>query len=385
MQYIDLFFDHYGWQGTALAAIIILLFLVQMYYYIILYGRISRFRNAHRRKILDAEPPISVVIPIFSEDYTYIDERLPLLLAQDYAATFEVVLVYVGSDGDFYEELTRKRLLYPNLAITKIEYNPRFPISTKMAINVGIKSARNEHIIISTTSALPASEHWLAMMGKAFMRGDIVLGYSGLEQMAGLKNYLMRISRLQLSIYWLAQAASGNTYRGSRHNLGFTKSLYFGAKGFTHLNMNIGENDLFIQKIANNKNVSIALIGKGSVVEHPWGGFRWWISELRHYGEAYQFYPHHARNAVEWELGSQILLFITSLVALIFMPLEFKLGVILLLLIRYIFVAIRIRSIAKRVGVKGAALRYFIFDLFNPWLMFVVRIASLRKDTTAWK
>jgi hypothetical protein len=68
MQYIDLFFDHYGWQGTDLAAIIILLFLVQMYYYIILYGRISRFRNAHRRKILDAEPPISVVIPIFSED-----------------------------------------------------------------------------------------------------------------------------------------------------------------------------------------------------------------------------------------------------------------------------------------------------------------------------
>ena len=67
------------------------------------------------------------------------------------------------------------------------------------------------------------------------------------------------------------------------------------------------------------------------------------------------------------------------------MPLEFKLGVALLLLIRYIFVAIRIRSIAKRVGVKGAALRYFIFDLFNPWLMFVVRIASLRKDTTAWK
>ena len=230
MQYIDFVLTHYGWQGTALAAIIIVLFLVQMYYYVILYGRIARFRNFNRHKILDAEPPISVVVPIFSEDYTYIDDRLPLLLAQNYTAPFEVVLVYVGSDGDFYEELTRKRLLYPNLAITKIEYNHRFPISTKMAINVGIKSAHNEHVIISTVNAVPASDQWLAMMGQAFMRGEIVLGYSGLEQMGGLKNYLMRMSRMQLSIYWLAQAVKGRTYRGSRHNLGFTKSLYFGAK-----------------------------------------------------------------------------------------------------------------------------------------------------------
>ena len=385
MQYIDFVLTHYGWQGTALAAVIIVLFLVQMYYYVVLYGRVARFRNSHRRKTLDAAPPISVVVPIFSEDYTYIDDRLPLLLAQNYTAPFEVVLVYVGSDGDFYEELTRKRLLYPNLAITKIEYNHRFPISTKMAINVGIKSAHNEHVIISTVNAVPASDQWLAMMGQAFMRGEIVLGYSGLEQMGGLKNYLMRMSRMQLSIYWLAQAVKGRTYRGSRHNLGFTKSLYFGAKGFTHLNMNIGEEDLFIQKIANRDNVSIALIGKGSMIEHPWGGFKWWISELRHYGEAYRFYPHSARNATEWELGSQILLFLTSIVALIFMPLEFKAAVAAMLLLRYFAVVGRIYSIAKRLGERGAALRYFIFDLFNPWLMFMVRMVSLRKDTTAWK
>lgn len=385
MQYIDLFLQHYGWQGTALAAIIIVLFLVQIFYHVVIYGRVARFRNARRRKKLDTEPPISVIVPIFSEDYTYIDERLPLLLGQNYAATFEVVLVYVGSDSDFYEELTRKRLLYPNLAITKIEYNPRFPISTKMAINVGIKSARNEHVIITTTSAVPASEQWLAMMGKAFMRGDIVLGYSGLEQTGGVTNYLMRMSRLLLSTYWLAQAAVGHTYRGSRHNLGFTKSLYFGAKGFTHLNMNIGEEDLFIQKIATKNNVSIALIGKGSMIEHPWGGLKWWISELRHYGEAYRFYPHSARNAVEWELGSQILFFLTSLIALIFMPLEFKAGVLVLILIRYIAVVSRMHSIAKRVGEKGVALRYFMFDLFNPWLMLILRMVSLRKDLTAWK
>ena len=384
MQYFDYIISHYSWQGTALIGAALLLFGVQMYYYLIAYGRISSFRNSRRKKILTSEPPLSVVVPIFSEDYSYLD-RLPQLLAQHYASTFEVVLVYVGRDTDFYEELTRQRLLYPNLSITKIEFNPRFPISVKMALNVGIKSAHNEHIVITTTSAMPSSEQWLAMMGKGFMRGNIVLGYTAIEAAEGLTNYLMRMSRLQTSLYWLSAAVNHKTFKGSRHNFGFTKSIYFGAKGFTHLNMNIGEEDLFIQRIAKRNNVSVALIPKATMIEHPWGGMKWWISQLRHYGSAYPFYPTATRNGIEWDLGSQTLFFICILTMIIFLPLEVKLAAILLMLIRYLVVALRIRSVAKRVGEKKAVLRYFIFDLFNPLLMLCVRTSLIKKDSTVWR
>lgn len=385
MHFFDYIISHYGWQGTALAACILVLFAVQLYYYLIVYGRISRFRNSRRKKILESEPPVSVVIPLFSEDYRYLEESLPLILGQQYGATFEVVLVYVGASNDFYEELARMRLVYPNLTITKIEYNPRFPISVKMALNVGIKSAHNEHIIISTTSAQPATEQWLAMMGKAFMRGSIVLGYTAIEQKPGLKNYLMRMSRMQMSMYWMAQSVNHNTYRGSRNNFGFTKTIYFGTKGFSHLSMNIGEEDLFIQKIAKRNNVSTVLIPKATMLEHAWGGWRWWIAQLRHYGEAYKLYPIEIRNTIEWELGSQTLFFITILSALIIMPLEFKLAALLLLILRYIIVMLRAHSIAKRVGEKGVMLRYWIFDIFNPLLMLCVRVAMIRKDSTVWR
>lgn len=385
MHFFDYIISHYGWQGTALAACILVLFAVQLYYYLIVYGRISRFRNSRRKKILESEPPVSVVIPLFSEDYRYLEESLPLILGQQYGATFEVVLVYVGASNDFYEELARMRLVYPNLTITKIEYNPRFPISVKMALNVGIKSAHNEHIIISTTSAQPATEQWLAMMGKAFMRGSIVLGYTAIEQKPGLKNYLMRMSRMQMSMYWMAQSVNHNTYRGSRNNFGFTKTIYFGTKGFSHLSMNIGEEDLFIQKIAKRNNVSTVLIPKATMLEHAWGGWRWWIAQLRHYGEAYKLYPIEIRNTIEWELGSQTLFFLTILAALIIMPLEFKLAALLLLILRYIIVMLRAHSIAKRVGEKGVMLRYWIFDIFNPLLMLCVRVAMIRKDSTVWR
>ena len=385
MQYLDYIIEHYGWQGTALAAALLVLFFVQMYYHLIVYGRVARFRNSRRRKRLDAEPPVSVIIPLFSEDYNYIDERLPLIMQQKYSTLFEVVIVYVGSDNDFYEELSNMRLRYPNLIVTKIQFNPRFPISVKMAINVGIKSAHNEHILITTTDATPASEQWLSMMGKAFMRGDIVLGYTSIEQGKGLTNYLIRLSRMQISTYWLSRAVVGKTYRGSRHNIGFTKSLYFSVKGFTHLNMNIGENDLFIQSIAYDNNASVVLIPKGRMIENQWGGLKWWIAHLRHYGEAYRYYPISARNAMEWDLGSQSLFFLCSLVALVAMPLEFKAATALLLLVRYLTAMLRARTIAKRVGEKGVALRYFIFDIVNPALMLCTRIAMMRKDSTAWK
>lgn len=384
-QLFEYIISHYGWQGVALGTAIIILLCVQLYYYLITYGRISSYMNSRRKKKLEQEPPISVVVPLFSEDYAYLEDRLPHIFTQQYGATFEVVIVYVGNDSDFYEELMRLRLLHPNLTVTKFEFNPRFPISTKQAINLGIKSAHNEHIIITTPSAKPASTQWLAMMGKAFMRGDIAIGYSGIEQDKGIANYLMRMSNMQLSIYWLAQAVNRRTYRGIRHNIGFTKTLYFKAKGFTHLSMNIGEDDLFIQHIAKHNNVSVVMIPKGSTIEHPWGGLSWWLGRLRHYGQTWRFYPDWIHSSVMWDLGSQTLLFLSAITALIFMPLEFKIATAMLLLIRYFVITLRIRSIAKRVGEKSVALKYFIFDLANPILMMCLGIIMLRRDMTAWK
>jgi hypothetical protein len=67
------------------------------------------------------------------------------------------------------------------------------------------------------------------------------------------------------------------------------------------------------------------------------------------------------------------------------MPLEFKAAALLLLIVRYIAVVLRARTIAKRVGERSVTLKYFIFDLFNPLMMICLRIAMLRKDSTAWK
>ena len=149
--------------------------------------------------------------------------------------------------------------------------------------------------------------------------------------------------------------------------------------------MNIGEDDLFIQSIARNNNASVVLIPKGTVIEHAWGGMKWWIGQLRHYGETYRYYPIHVKNSIEWDICSQGLFFLCILTALIFMPLEYKAAALLLLLIRYLVALARTLSIAKRVGERKVGMRFFIFDLINPLLMLSVRMMMIRKDSSAWK
>lgn len=384
MVFFDSFLACYGWEGAALAGAILLLLFVQLYYYTLVYGRIAPYKNNRRRQVLESEPPVSVIVPLFSEDYGFIEERLPLILAQSYP-DFEVVIVYVGHDTDFYEDLTRLRQSFPQITTTKIHLDPRFPISRKMALNVGIKSAHYECMVFTSTDAVPATDRWLSLIAKGFMRGEIVVGYCGVERTRGLANYLMRTWRMMHAADWIARAVQRRPYRGTLHNMGFTKRIYFGANGFSHLNMNIGEDDLFLQRVMTSDNVSVILSPRATLREKVWGGMGWWMSQLRYYGSAFRYYPSEVRTFVQWELGSRLLFFAAALCALAVMPFEYKLAAAALLVVRYGVVVWQVRRIARRLGEERMAGRYFIYDLLGPLWALLLGVLLLRKDDRVWR
>lgn len=384
MQFFDTLLACYGWEGLALAAALLVLFAVQLWYYMFAYGRIPAYKNSRRPSVLDAEPPLSVVIPMFSEDYAFTEERLPLILAQNYP-DFEVVIVYVGQDTDFYAELTGLNQTFAQVTVTKIHLDPRFPISRKMALNVGIKSAHYEHLVFTSTDACPRSDRWLALMAKGFTKGEIVLGYCGIERGRGFANYMMRTWRMMHAADWIARAIRRRPYRGTLHNLGMTKRLYFGANGFSHLNMNIGEDDLFMQRVMTADNVSVILSPRASLREKTWGGFWWWMSRLRYYGSAFRFYPQAVKNFVQWETGSRLLFFAVVVCALAVMPPEFKLAALVLLAVRYAVVALEVRRVARRLGEAGIMGRYFLYDLLSPFYALLLAVLLLRKDERVWR
>lgn len=383
--YWNFFIEHYGWQGLALAVAVLVLFGIQVYYYGIAYARIAKYRNDRRpRRIEEDTPGISVVVMLHNENSDYLESGLLQLLSQEYAA-YEVVVVYVGSDGDFYEDLSRMKLYYPNLRTTKIEEKSRFPISPKMAINVGIKAAQHEHIILTTPDAEPCSTRWLALMAKGFTRGDIVIGYCGYERTSGVANYVMRVERLTSSMEWLSAAIRRRPYRGDRNNLGFTKSLYFGVNGFGNLNMNTGEDDLFMQQIMTRENVSVVMSPRAAMSEKCWGGWSWWFSQKRHFGATRRFYPSGARAFSRWEHISRLLFFATIIAAIVLMPLEYKIAAAVVWAVRYAVVGVTIKRVCARVGETGVSLGYPLYDLFAPVISMLLKVLLLRKDPTVWR
>ena len=117
--------------------------------------------------------------------------------------------------------------------------------------------------------------------------------------------------------------------------------------------MNIGEDDLFMQKVMTRDNVSVILSPRASLREKTWGGMGWWMSQLRYYGSAFRFYPQTVRNYIQWELGSRSLFFLMVVCAAAVMPFEFKIAALALLVIRFLIVAIEVRRIARRLGESG--------------------------------
>ena len=384
MQFIDTVLSYCGWTGVALAAVLLLMLGIQLYYYLVAYGRIPGYKNSRRRRVLDHEPPISVVIPMFSEDYAFVEERLSLILAQSYP-DFEVVIVYVGQDNDFYAELRRLGSSFPRITTTKILLDPRFPISRKMALNVGIKSAHYEHLVLTSTDAMPRSDRWLSLMAKGFLTGDIVIGYCGMERGRGLANYFMRCWRMMHAADWLARAIARRPYKGIFHNFGFTKKIYFDANGFNHLNMNIGEDDLFMQQVMTRDNVSVVLSPRATLSQKAWGGMGWWMSQLRYYVSSFRFYPGAVKRFIRFELLSRLLFWVAAVAALVLMPLEYKLAVVFLLLARYVVVALEVRRIARRLGEEGLVRTYFLYDLLSPFYAAVLSLMLRRKDERVWR
>ncbi len=373
----------YGGFGVTLGAIILALFIIEISLHLGIFGRIASFRLMSKKQIREKEPAISVVVPLFAEDYPYLDTSLISLLTQDYAE-FEVVVVYVGNSDDFFADIKSLQRLYPHLSPVHIDYSPHYPVSTKIALNVGIKSAKYDFVITTSSDATPASERWLSLLAKGFMYGDIVLGYSGIAQQSGFANFIFREYQFNDSVAWLSSAIRNRTYSASRNALGFKKSLYFDVRGFNHLNMNVGENDLFVQQIATRDNVSVVLSPRATCTERTWGNWGWWWHRTKLLHTTHRYYPKGAMATSIAELVIRTLFFASVITAVVLMPWECMAAALIIALLRYFVVMFVVVRNARRLGESGVIALHFIYDIIEPVLRSTIALASHKKYKKSW-
>ena len=389
MEFLTNIFEHYSWQGITLVFLAVTLFAIQIYYYAVVYNRIISFRLMRERERRRENPAISIIVPMRGESERFLVDELPALLHQEYDH-YEVVVVYIGSDNDYYDELQRIRDNHSYMRLTRMGgSNERFYISTKQALNVGIKSAQYDCLLFTIPGATPVSNEWVATMAKGFERGSVVIA-PAVPNFEGnnLSTYIMRMIELNQMRNAMVCAIEGRPYYAPRSNYGFDRKLYDSERGYNYLGLDIGENDLFLQEIATAKRTSVVMSRHSIVKEERIDMVSEWKEQMRYYGNTRQFYPTAAKHFTTRELGSRALFFIVAIAIIVILPLELKLGAIGLLLLRYAIAVWSSRRVAHKLGERDIALKYWIYDLLGPmleWMLWSKKSRNLPNTSRIWK
>lgn len=208
--------------------------------------------------------PASVII--YSQgDAENLHELLEVVLNQDYPAAYEVIVVNEGEASDVRDTVSMLRNRYPNLYLT---FTPDGVVNLsrkKLALTLGIKAARYDVAVLTTSAAVVTSPLWLRRMTWRFDKNslaEVVLGFAAVDPGEDSARGCRRraFDFVAESIRWLSVAIAGKPFRGTEYNIAYRRSLFLKNKGFARsLNLHYGDDDIFISEIANGHNTQVEL------------------------------------------------------------------------------------------------------------------------------
>lgn len=301
-----------------LASTCFILLIIQLGYAFGVYNQLHRnFKKQKEKKQSDDFPPLSVII-VTKDSGKALKENLPLILEQDYPQ-FEVIVINDKSAGEDENILKLLGNNYHHLYYSFIPETARYISRKKLGIAMGIKASRYEWIVVTEPQCKPMSNQWLKSLAAHFSpETDIVLGYSNYIQNKEKFARHIRLDSMFQAMRYLGRAASGHPYMGIGRNLAYRKSLYLSHKGFTtQLNLQRGDDDLFINAVTHAQNTKVALSPE-SFIRIPVPSYkRVWFEDKVNALVTGHYYRGNARilNSIEtWTCALFHLLTLTGLI-----------------------------------------------------------------------
>jgi cellulose synthase/poly-beta-1,6-N-acetylglucosamine synthase-like glycosyltransferase len=269
--------------ATILLIVFACLSLVMAIFIVVVFGKLAFYKNSPRLVDINL-PPLTVIIAARNESDNLF-ENLPFILEQDYPL-FEVIVINNQSIDDSSYLLTAYSNQYPHLRVIEVAKNPHLKPGKKLPITLGVKGAKFEHLVLTDADCKPASDKWLRSMSSCFVPGkELVIGYGPLKKTQGFLNKLVRFDTAWIATNYFSFALAKLPYMGVGRNLAYTKKLFNEAHGFrSHYSIPSGDDDLFVQEAAKNKNYCINIDEQSfcySEGHSQWSN--WMRQKSRHY------------------------------------------------------------------------------------------------------
>ncbi len=241
------------------------------------WSRVSRVKKYVRAEALRSYrseyslPSVSVVV-YAHDDAPWLERNLPKLLAQRYAAEYEVIVVDDGSWDNTGDVVSGLMATDSRLRLTFTPHAARGLSRKKLSLMIGIKAARHDVVVITNANCEPAGDEWLLNVARNFVDGvDVVVGYSHpcYEADKGLWRRYRVWDTVRVGAQYVCSAVKGRVYRGTSHNLAFRKKLFFDRGGYARsAGLKWGEDDVWLRSVIKPGNSRVELLPDSVVTTH---------------------------------------------------------------------------------------------------------------------
>ena len=270
-----------------------LITLIQLFYYGWFFRRLAFFTPPEKAQ--SQQHPVSVIICARDEAAKLVS-HLPGALVQTYPSTHEVIVVNHNSQDDTRFLLDEFKKTFKGLHIVNLEQEAIGIPGKKYPLSMGIKEAKYGIVLLTDADCVPASEFWMQKMQDGYYNGiEVVLGYSPYKKTTGFLNKIIRFDTFHTALQYFSYALAGIPYMGVGRNLSYKKDIFLKNKGFSAINhLPGGDDDLFINKVANKENTAIVIDPDTFTLSEPKKTFgEWFRQKTRHFSTAKYYKPLH--------------------------------------------------------------------------------------------
>jgi hypothetical protein len=195
---------------------------------------------------------------------------------------------------------------------------------------------------------------------------------------------LIRFETLMTAFQYFSYAKIGQPYMAVGRNLAYRKELFFEASGYlNHMNIKSGDDDLFVNQIANAKNTAICFSKESFTESNPKKTINDWINQKRRHISTAKHYKFNHKALLTVFYMSQILFWVLSIILL--SSLTFWEIVLVLLFIRFLVQYLSLGFASKKLNEPDLMYYLPILELFLISAQFFIFIKNLISKPSHWK
>ena len=365
----------------ALLFIFIITVSIQFAYYVIVFSKFA-FAKEEKPKLKNISVSVIVCAKNEAENLSLL---IPKLLEQDYKQ-FEIVLINDASSDDTLEVMESFKASHANIKIVNVVNNEAFWGNKKYALTLGIKASSYDYLLFTDADCIPNSKYWIKAMSSHFSNEtSIVIGYGAYAKQAnGFLNKLIRYETLVTAIQYFSYTKIGLPYMAVGRNLAYKKDIFYKANGFmNHFKIRSGDDDLFINEVATNKNTRICFSEDSFTISQPKTTFKEWFKQKRRHVSTAEHYKFKHKFLLALFYVSQFLFW---LLAILLLAATFKpVVVVSLIAFRLLFQYIVLINSAKKLNETGIILLLPVLELFLIVSQLSIFISNLISKPSHWK